>query len=255
MVNSNMATDKIDTRDESRNTFILTCVPNGGYIKNPKGQWYADPYSFEVTMDQEIGNSLPDTSRIKRPGYRFIGWFKTVAGFYPASGPSQEEITKTTKWKWKGNIIVEAGWEANTCTVTWDGNGGKWGSAQKKTNGTKVGHVVGDLSWFGNVPTYTGKEFVGWFTHPIQGKQIHRYTNVDEARTYYAHWSINQYKATFLYNDGTEKKMVKVQDFGTALVSPELSRPGYTFNGWSPVVPSTMPASDTTYTAQWLSND
>ncbi|MBH5319380.1 InlB B-repeat-containing protein [Paenibacillus sp. GSMTC-2017] len=32
-------------------------------------------------------------------------------------------------------------------------------------------------------------------------------------------------------------------------------RPGYTFNGWSPSAPSTVPNQDTTYTAKWIAKD
>ncbi|NMI06828.1 hypothetical protein HF638_22840 [Paenibacillus sp. SZ31] len=36
---------------------------------------------------------------------------------------------------------------------------------------------------------------------------------------------------------------------------PVPTRPGYTFAGWSPDIPSTMPIVDTTYTAQWKGNE
>ena len=164
------------------------------------------------------------------------------------------------------------------CTLTWDANGDNGiVSGNSKTISQTIPYdtVLGGVSevvsravnYIDITPQFPGHVFLGWFTHPEQGVQVNEYTNFQPlekkdiqgrtyySQTYYAHWSINQYKATFLYNDGTEKKMVKVQDFGTALVPPELSRAGYTFNGWSPVVPSTMPARDTTYTAQWLAND
>lgn len=40
-------------------------------------------------------------------------------------------------------------------------------------------------------------------------------------------------------------------DYGTALSAPTVERTGYTFDGWNPSVPQTVPAGDVTYTAQW----
>ncbi len=39
--------------------------------------------------------------------------------------------------------------------------------------------------------------------------------------------------------------------YGTTLTAPILKKTGYDFNGWNPTVPATMPAANSTYTAQW----
>lgn len=41
---------------------------------------------------------------------------------------------------------------------------------------------------------------------------------------------------------------------GTAITAPTVSKTGYTFNGWNPEVPATMPAANSEYTAQWTVN-
>jgi uncharacterized repeat protein (TIGR02543 family) len=47
---------------------------------------------------------------------------------------------------------------------------------------------------------------------------------------------------------GTAAGSVK---YGAQLTAPKLERVGYTFVGWDPAVPATMPATDVTYTAIW----
>ncbi len=41
---------------------------------------------------------------------------------------------------------------------------------------------------------------------------------------------------------------------GTSITAPTATRTGYTFTGWSPAFTGTMPAANTTYTAQWTAN-
>jgi len=50
---------------------------------------------------------------------------------------------------------------------------------------------------------------------------------------------------------GTAAGSVK---YGASLTAPTVIKTGHTFASWSPAVPSTMPASDATYTATWTVN-
>jgi hypothetical protein len=69
-----------------------------------------------------------------------------------------------------------------------------------------------------------------------------------------AQWTINQYTVSFDSAGGTSVSPV-IQDYATAIAAPENPmRTGYTFMGWSPSVPATMPANDTTCVAQWKVN-
>ena len=92
-------------------------------------------------------------------------------------------------------------------------------------------------------PTCTGHTFIGW------NKEIET-TVPDKDLTYIAQWKANSYTITFNANGG-EGGWSKALEYGSSLEAPIVTRFGYTFSDWSPSVPSTVPASNTTYVAQW----
>ncbi len=70
-------------------------------------------------------------------------------------------------------------------------------------------------------------------------------------RIYTAHWKINQYTITF-DTDGGSKVAAITQDYNSAITAPaDPTRKGFTFLGWQPALPTTMPAEDITVKAQW----
>ena len=69
-----------------------------------------------------------------------------------------------------------------------------------------------------------------------------------------AQWTVNQYTISFNSNGGSAVSDIK-QDYGTSVTAPaDPTREGYTFNGWNPAVPSTMPVDGLTCVAQWTVN-
>ncbi|MEI6579059.1 MAG: InlB B-repeat-containing protein, partial [Eubacteriales bacterium] len=63
--------------------------------------------------------------------------------------------------------------------------------------------------------------------------------------------NIAEYSVTFDANSGIGGTGPTTLDQGTALTAPTVTRTGYTFAGWSPTMPATVPGANTTYTAQW----
>ena len=61
------------------------------------------------------------------------------------------------------------------------------------------------------------------------------------------------YTMTFDANGGIGGA-TETLDYGAALAAPTVTREGYTFAGWSPSVPASVPAANVTYTAQWQIN-
>ena len=62
------------------------------------------------------------------------------------------------------------------------------------------------------------------------------------------------YTLTFDTNGGSTIAPI-TQDYGTAITAPaDPTKTGYTFAGWTPAIPTTMPAENLTVTAQWRYN-
>ena len=95
-------------------------------------------------------------------------------------------------------------------------------------------------------PTRTGYTFVGWTDANGVDASIPA-TMLSQNATYMAKWEANQYNVTWVVDEvRTEQKLT----FGAAITKPnDPTKDGYTFTGWTPAVPETMPANDLTFTA------
>ena len=192
-------------RQVVESTWIVIFDANGG----EGGTNVVQHYGTEI---------VPPT--VTRTGYTFAGWSPEVDETVPAS-----------------NVTYTAQWKVNRYTVTFNANGGSGGKTVTQDYGTAI-----------VAPTVTreGYTFTGW--SPSVPSTVPA-GNV----TYTAQWKVNRYTVTFNANGGSGGNTVTL-DYGTALSAPTVTRTGYTFTGWSPSVPSTVPAGNATYTAQWKAN-
>ena len=104
----------------------------------------------------------------------------------------------------------------------------------------------------------TGYSFAGWATEP-NGEVIYAEgepagnvfsNNAETTKDLYAVWETNQYTVSFDSAGGSDVDPI-TQDYATAITSPtDPTRTGYTFAGWSPAIPATMPATDMVCVAQ-----
>ena len=159
----------------------------------------------------------------EREDYRFVGWDASELndGKVPA-----KDVTITAQWK------------RNECTITFDSNGGS--DVESQTLDCGVAITVPEN------PVREGYTFIGW--EPAIPEVM-----PEEDITVVAQWQVNQYTITFDSNEGAEVESITL-DYGSAITAPVPVREGYTFVGWDPELPATMPANDLNVTAQWQIN-
>ena len=171
-----------------------------------------------------VGTALTAPTAPIRDGYTFKGWTPAVPKTVPAAN-----ATYIAQWEQKPVEIKKY-------LITFDANGGIGSQKSQQVEGAKL-----------EVPTVTreGYTFKGWIPAVSENEKV-----PSKDTTYKAQWQVNQYTITFNANGGAGGE-TRTQDYGTSLVPPMVTRKDYTFTGWSPAVPKTVPATNATYTAQW----
>ena len=105
-------------------------------------------------------------------------------------------------------------------------------------------------------PKVNGLTFGGWYTDEdcTDGNEYNFTAPVTKGMTLTAKWTANSYTIAFDTNGGSAVAPI-TQDYGTAIAAPaNPTREGYTFAGWNPEIPATMPAENLTITAHWRYN-
>ena len=173
----------------------------------------------DITITQDYGTAVAAPADPTREGYTFMGWNPAI----PATMPAE-------------NLTITAQWAVNRYTLTFDTAGGSEIAPITQDYGTAVTAPAD--------PTREGYTFTGW------DKAIPE-TMPAENMTITAQWAVNQYTVTFDTAGGSEVAPI-TQDYGTTINAPAApTKTGYTFTGWEPELPATMPAENLTVTAKW----
>ena len=206
-------------------TYTLTILRNsgtGGEATSYTLTFDTNGGSAIAPITQDYGTAITAPADPTKTGYTFAGWTPAI----PATMPAE-------------NMTIKAKWTANQYTLTFDTNGGSTIAPITQDYGTAITAPAD--------PTKTGYTFAGW-TPAIPA------TMPAENMTIKAKWTVNQYTLIFDTNGGSTIAPI-TQDYGTAITAPaDPTKTGYTFAGWTPAIPTTMPAENLTVTAQWRYN-
>lgn len=197
---------------------------------------------------QPAGTVVQKPADPAKTGYTFNGWYSNTGLTAPVAWPYTTGLT---------DVIFYAKWTPNTYTIIYNGNGSTGGST---ANSTHAYDVAGNLTVNGF--TKIGFTFLGWsmnssaFQSDFWDAQsvLNLTPNTGEVITFYAVWAVNHYNITFDANGGAGGTAPVSMEYGEELLPPAVIREGYTFNGWSPAVPDTVPPAETVYIAQWMIN-
>ena len=193
---------------------------------NPNGGTLTGAETCQEKQNERIQKPYEEPIR---EGYYFRGWYK--------------DADCTQMWDFDdpipGNMTLYAGWEILSYVIRVELANGEQDIIINQNYDTPV--TVPDD------PTREGYTFIGWNV-PFPDKMPAKITTIT------AQWKINQYTITFDTAGGSEIAPI-TQDYGTSVTAPaDPTREGYTFIGWDKDVPSTVPATDMTITAQWKIN-
>ena len=187
-----------------------------------KATFYVDGAEYKV-VTAKVGEAIAKPDDPSKTGYVFTGWDPEVGTM------GTEDISFNAKFS-----AGEVSYTVETYVMGLDG---QYGAADSKNVAATTGAEI----------TLTPDAREG-FT--VAGESVLTGTvAADSSLVLKVYYSRNQYKLTV---DGTTTEVY----YGAALeiADPE-ARTGYTFAGWKPAAPATMPASDVTLESQWTEND
>ncbi|MEI6578689.1 MAG: InlB B-repeat-containing protein [Eubacteriales bacterium] len=191
-----------------------------------------------------------------RVGYTFNGWNSALNG----SGTSYtDEQSVMNLMPGAGTYTIYAQWLPIHYTITYDKNTGDIGTGTADSAHTYDVYKTLTPNGFEKV----GNDFLGWNTQ-ADGLGT-SYNNTESVKnisstngatvTFFAVWGKLSYTIKFDANGGSNGTE-GLKEFGAPLAPPvpAVELLGNTLAGWLPPVPSTVPAANTTYVAQWHPN-
>ena len=192
-------------------------------------QWQINQYTMtfklengeaDVVKKQDYATELTAPEPTKE-GYTFKGWDAEV----PATIPAADKT-------------FTAQWQINQYTMTFKLENGEADVVKKQDYATELTAPAN--------PTRTGFTFKGWSAEVPA-------TVPAEDLSFTAQWERNSYKLLFIVDGSTYSE--QTVPFESQIAMPENpAKEGYTFKGWTPEVPATMPAEDVTVTAEFTVN-
>lgn len=247
-------------------------------------KWMQDVYNIYFEPDSGLPDPNNQTSVYgglvtkpddpTRTGYNFVGWYAD-SGLTALWNFSTDivvgNMTLYAKWAGidtDGDGIIDisdncplvpnpdqadsnengVGDVCDTYTVGFEPNGGLPDPIDQAV-------VYGGLVAVPESPAKAGYTLVGWYTDSeFTTPWNFSVDTVTGNMTLYAKWEIAAYTITFDSAGGTPVSPI-TRNYNTAITAPTPpTRTGYTFTGWTPALPPTMPAENLLLVAGWSIN-
>ena len=226
-----------------------------------KTVYYTIRERYTVTFDADGGTPVPDaqtvlhggkvadpSASVSKTGFYLDGWYT--------------EDAHTHKWDFNTGTVTRN----ITLYAKWDPSNGTPYKVEHYQESASSGGTY-NLAHTDNLSgTTDANAAVTLRNYP--GFEPGTYTPAtiasDGSTVVSVHYNRKQITVTFKPNggkiDGNTSDVTRSGKYGTPLIAPaNLDRKGYTFSNWQPTppapsLPSTFPAEDATYTAQWTPN-
>ena len=184
--------------------------------------WKANTYT--IMLDANQGTVPYNTITVKYndkivlptptfSGHDFSGWYYNG------------DLVESGKFVYSTDVTLIAMWDLDSYNISYELNGGS-------INGSNLETYTIETRFTLINPTKIGYTFLGWtyegVTEPTLNVTISRRTG---NLNFVAHWSVNNYKLTFVTNGGTVVAPMAIE-YGTDFTLPTTSKTGYKFNGW-----------------------
>ena len=187
--------------------------------------------------------TVAEGAAVERPADQLVGC-QHIAGWYKDADLNEEWDFANDKMG-DHDIILYAKWETKTYTITW-----------LDENADEIDQTTVDC---GTVPSHAdlykpstaacSYEWRGWNKTLVAANANATYKSLGFTQV------PKRYAITFVTGSGaTTINPIELEVGATVTAPADPIREGYTFAGWMPAVPSTMPASDIECVAQWLLN-
>ena len=231
----------------------VPCGPTETTITFDSNGGVGGPSPVTATKDEEmpsIASSLPS-----RTGHTLKGYYDAESGgtkYYNADGTSAKAWDKDD-----AEYTLYAQWTAQQYNIIYNDQGNVDFSGSHE-EGYPTKHTYGTATTLKDA-TKTGYTFGDWYTNSAcTGDPITQLGATDYTSdiTLYAKWTINSYSTRWKLAggqlNGNSDDIVQDYEFGQAITAPTgIERVGFNFIGWEPTVPTTMPAENLEFTAQW----
>ena len=187
------------------------------------------PLTYNVTYNADGGAVSPLSSSFvsgsgaislplpTKTGYTFDGWYTSGNVLV---GKANTDYTPST------DIILYAHWTGNSYLIDFDANGGPNAPASAT-------YIYGGPGISLTTPTWTGRNFSGWYTSASGGTQATSPYSPSAAGTLFARWSLITYTVTYDPTTGSITTPTVLWSYGDGdLILPLPTRDKYSFDGW-----------------------